>query len=156
MISKPVRGIHVFWAIAAFFAVMVAVQVIFVVRAVATFPGEDVPNAYVLGLDYNGTLERRSEQQRLGWDAEAGVQDGSLVVRIEDSARNAVTGLGVTVGVRRVGKAGEGEIFTLNETTPGEYVTELEASGRISLAIEARRKGRDQLEFEATKTLVIP
>jgi nitrogen fixation protein FixH len=135
---------------------MTAVQVLFIVRAVATFPGEDVRNAYVMGLDYNSTLERRSEQRRLGWEAEAGVQDGSLAVRISDAAGNPVTGLRVTVKLRQIGKGEEAEVFTLSETTPGEYIMSLRTAGRISVAIEAQRKGREQPDLEATKTLVIP
>ena len=83
MRGEGLRGVHVFAGIAAFFGVMILIQVVFVIQAVRTFPGEEVEKSYVQGLDYNATLERRAAQKKLGWSAEAGAEDGTLIVRRE-------------------------------------------------------------------------
>ena len=60
------------------FGVVLAVNIFFVVKAVATFPGEDVQRPYLQGLDFNHELARRAEQARLGWQATiAGALDKS-------------------------------------------------------------------------------
>jgi nitrogen fixation protein FixH len=144
--------------VGVFFAVMIAVEAFFVVRAVQTFPGEDAKNSYVLGLDYNDTLVRREEQRRLGWTAEAGIEDGSLlVVRMKDSASAPLRGLDVQSTVRRIGKADGVEMVELAERSAGEYVGALQLTGpgRLSFAIEARRAGEVPAAFSASKTLVI-
>ena len=71
MATKPLRGIDVFLWLAAFFVVTFAVDGYFIVRAVNTFPGEQVKNSYVLGLDFNQQVARRAAQAELGWTAEA-------------------------------------------------------------------------------------
>jgi hypothetical protein len=76
MATKPLRGIDVFWWLAAFFIVTFAVDGYFIVRAVNTFPGEQVKNSYVLGLDFNQQVARRAAQAELGWTDEAGLIGG--------------------------------------------------------------------------------
>ena len=146
------RGIHIFWGIAAFFGLMIAVQAVFVVQAVRTFPGEEVEKSYLQGIDYNRTLERRNLQQRLGWRAQAGLDEAMLVVRLGDASAKPLSGLSVMASIRRPG--GEERELTLVERRPGEYTAEAGATrGRLQLAIEARRSARDEIIFEAFKTL---
>lgn len=155
MRSEGIRGIHVFWSIAAFFSVMIAVQTFFVVQAVRTFPGEEVKESYMQGIDYNRTLERRDQQRRMGWSAQAGLEpDSTLVVRLNDSFSQPLTGLSVIVLVRRPG--GEEREFALIERRPGEYALQISATrGRVQLVIEARRSGQDETMFEAVKVLEV-
>src|SRR5690348_6965971 len=98
MFATPLRGIHVFWMVFLFFAVIIAVDAFFIMRAVNTFPGEQVKNSYVLGLDYNREVERHEAQARLGWTAQAGIdmEDGrSLILRIYDRDSAPLSGLSV-------------------------------------------------------------
>lgn len=152
--SKELRGIHVFFWIVAFFAVTIAVDVFFVVRAVNTFPGEQVKNSYVLGLDYNRQLERRAEQEKLGWVAEAGMINESLVVRVR-AGSGPVTGLKVDVGVILPGRGAD--MLKLKERAPGEYAAAIDLQGarRVELEIKATRADAIAPVFEATKVLEI-
>lgn len=149
--TGTLRGIHVFWCILAFFATVTAVDILFIVRAVGTFPGEEVKNSYVLGLDYNREVERRAEQARLGWTAEAGVEPGPVVVV------RMPPGLAVAVRYHVFGSKAEPEPLNLAERAPGEYAASLPvaAPARVELAIEAGQPNKPAV-FEATKTLVIP
>ena len=155
MTTRTIRGVHVFWSIAAFFAAMIAIEAFFVVRAVTTFPGEDVPNSYMLGLDYNHTLAQRAEQGRLGWKAEAGIEGRStLVVRMLDAEGLPLGRLNVSARVHSVGTSADAAIVDLTAGQPGEYSAPVRETGRIRIVIEARRLGDEAPVFEAEKTLV--
>ncbi len=151
------RGIHVLWGILAFFGFMIAIQTIFVVQAVRTFPGEEVEKSYLQGLDYNRTLERRAAQRDLGWTAQAGVEaDSALVVRLSDASAQPVRALNVTARAHHPGQPEE-EAISLVERRAGEYAAPVTVSpGRLKLVIEARREDGGDIIFEADKSLEIP
>jgi len=150
------RGIHVFWWVAAFFGLMIAVQAIFVFQAVRTFPGEEAQNSYIQGLDYNRTLERRDLQRRLGWTAQAGLEaDSMLVVRLSDASARAIEDLKVVAHARHPGGAENAIILT--ERRAGEYAASITAPpGRLKVVIEASRGESADILFEAVKLLEIP
>ena len=157
MAAKPLRGKDVFWWLAAFFLVTIAVDGYFIVRAVNTFPGEQVKNAYVLGLDFNRQIERREAQAKRGWSAEVGMTGGeqrTLVVRLA-SPSGPVSGL--TVDVEAILPGRGARTLALAEQAPGEYAAPLSTEGlrRISLEIVAHRAGEQGPAFEAVKTLEI-
>jgi nitrogen fixation protein FixH len=157
MATKPIRGIHVFWWIATFFAVVIAADAFFIFRAVGTFPGEQVKNSYVLGLDYNHQLERREAQTKLGWTAEAGLvgdRDPILMVRLK-SLSGPVTGLKVDVDMILPGRGAK--TLALAERAPGEYVVAIAMDGarRAELEISATEPNGDTPLFEATKILQV-
>ena len=161
MFATPLRGIHVFWMVFVFFAVIVGVDTFFIVRAVGTFPGEEVKNSYVLGLDYNREVERREKQADLGWKAQAGVQvEGGtfIVLQIADRDAAPVSGLSVSATYHVRGLGNDGRDLVLHEAAPGRYVVAISTPGasRIDVAFTARRRGSDATLFEASKGLVIP
>jgi len=160
MSGNVIRGVHVFWSVAAFFTAVIAVDVYFVTSAVRTFPGEEVKNSYVLGLDYNREVARREKQEALGWVAEAGLSNETgpvLLVRLHTASGAPVTGLSITANVRAAGRGGDGQMVTLSERRPGEYAAAMPTPGRgkLDLEIAAQRLGESDVVFEATKTLVI-
>jgi nitrogen fixation protein FixH len=161
MQAKALRGVHVLWMLIAFFALVIAVDAFFIARAVATFPGEQVKNSYVLGLDYNREVERRERQRDLGWRAEAGIASEagqSLVVRLRSRADEPVSGLNMSARVFSAAAAGVDEKIDLQERSPGEYVApvSLPAKARVEIAVSALRAGEAAPIFETTKTLVVP
>jgi nitrogen fixation protein FixH len=157
MAAKPVRGKDVFWWLTAFFLVTIAVDGYFIVRAVNTFPGEQVKNAYVLGIDFNRQIERREAQAKRGWSAEVGITGGgqqTLIVRLA-APSGPVSGLKVDVEAILPGRGAR--TLALAERAPGEYAASLPTEGlrRISLEIVAHRAGEQGPAFEAVKTLEI-
>jgi nitrogen fixation protein FixH len=81
--SRTWNGYHVLATLLATFAVVLAVNVLFIVKAYTTFSGEDVQRPYLQGVEYNETLERRALQARLGWKATVeAVRTGPLSVRV--------------------------------------------------------------------------
>jgi len=158
--AKGLRGIHVFWMVFIFFALVAAADTLFIVNAVRSFPGEQVKNSYVLGLDYNREVERRDRQRALGWRAEAGiVQAGGqhLLVRLTSSAAEPVSGLAVSVQVFTAAAGGVDETIALEEREPGSYIAPilLPSGAHVEMRISALRSGEAAPAFEAVKTLVI-
>jgi nitrogen fixation protein FixH len=147
--------------ILAFFALVIAVDTFFIVRAVATFPGEQVKNSYMLGLDYNREIERREHQRDLGWRAEAGIteDDGQvLLVRLRSATDQPVSGLAVSARLFSAAADRIDEMIALEERGPGDYAAALSlpAQARIEIGIAAARPGEDGSVFEAFKTVVVP
>ncbi len=160
MPARPLRGIHVLAMLVVFFALIISVDAYFIVRAVATFPGEQVKNSYVLGLDYNREVERRDRQRKLGWRAEAGiVQIGGqhVLVHLTSAAAEPVRGLAVSVRVFSAAVGGVDETIALEERKPGSYVAPISLPSRahVEMRISALRSGDAEPAFEAVKTLVV-
>lgn len=158
--TKGLRGIHVLFWLLGLFSVMIAVNTVFVFWALKSFPGEQVKNSYVLGLDYNREVERRREQEKLGWTSEVGLApaDGAhLVVRMLAADQTPITGLSVSTSVHVAGEA-RAETVELTEALPGEYIATLNApaKARLELNISARRADAANAIFTASKTLVTP
>ena len=67
--SKPLTGRHVLFWLFGVFGIVFAVNGFFIARAVTTYPGEDVANPYLQGVDYNRTLHAHADQAAQGWKA---------------------------------------------------------------------------------------
>lgn len=159
--SKGLRGVHVLWMVVGFFALVIGADTYFIISAVNTFPGEQVKNSYVLGLDYNREIEERSRQIELGWTAEAGIVDdgrAALVVRFADKAQSPVTGLRVDVSYFVAGGGRAEHKLALSEDAPGEYRAYLNdtLAGRAEFKIAAAQGSDGATLFSASKVAVIP
>jgi nitrogen fixation protein FixH len=84
---RQIRGWHVLAGLLAFFGAVIAVNVVFIVAALNTFPGEDVRRSYVQGLHYNDTLAERRAQAALGWRANAAFAGGAEGAVLEVTLR---------------------------------------------------------------------
>jgi nitrogen fixation protein FixH len=65
------------------FGIIISVNLALAWNAVATFPGLEVKNSYIASQSFD---DRRAAQEALGWQAEAALEDGYLVLSIRDSA----------------------------------------------------------------------
>ncbi len=160
MNAKGIRGVHVFWMIFGFFAVVIGVDIFFITRAISTFPGEQVRNSYVLGLNYNREVERREQQADLGWSAKAGVlgdKGATFVVRFIDRAGQPVTGLVVSTTYFSAGAGNAESEIELLEGRPGEYSATVSLRAqRADFEIKARQVASGPVVFEAAKAVVLP
>ncbi len=158
---KELKGWHVLIIMSCFFGVMFAVNTVFVISAVRSHPGEDVPKSYLQGLEYNNTLAARAAQAGLGWNAELGVlgegPDAALVLRIRDRDGRGVSGLAINAEVRRAASARDDLAVSLEPTGAGEYAALIGdlPTGRWDVRAVASQIGRDELDFEARKTIFI-
>lgn len=155
--SFQIRGWHVLAAMLAFFGVVIAVNVIFAIYAVRSFPGEDVPRSYVQGLRYNETLAERRAQAALGWQASASLARGGegavLEVLLRTREGSPLDGAQITGELEwpTTSQFDRGLVF--RQAGPGRYVADLGAlrDGRWRLRARAERSD-GALDFEAELT----
>lgn len=98
--NKGLTGWHVLFMLLGFFGVMIAVNAYFLVAAVTSFRGEDVPRSYRQGLEYNQTIAARETQTAMGWTAEVNVTGKQLVINIQDRNGYNVKGLQIDAKLR--------------------------------------------------------
>jgi nitrogen fixation protein FixH len=153
-----IRGVHVLWAMLAFFGAVIAVNVGFVVAAIESFPGEDVRRSYLQGLAYNDTLAERRTQAAQGWRASAtldAAEEGALLeVIMRDADGAPIDGL-ETEGVLRWPSAERFDhALRFEPAGEGRYVARLGAlhAGRWILRARAADRNRGALDFEAELT----
>jgi nitrogen fixation protein FixH len=116
------NGWHVLAIVTGFFAVVIAVDVGFVVMAVKTFPGEVSVTPYEDGLAYNRSYDALRAQARLGWRATAASEPGAITVEMRDRTGQPLTGLAVTGDLQRPATEAGRLVVAFHETRPGRYV----------------------------------
>lgn len=78
-------GKHVLFWLIGVFAVVIGVNALFVVKALDTYPGEDVQNPYMQGIAYNHTIAAHAAQTARGWRATIAANrtpDGATLVSV--------------------------------------------------------------------------
>ncbi|MDE2378908.1 FixH family protein [Bradyrhizobium sp.] len=95
---KPLTGTKVFIMLAAFFGLVIGVNVTMMKLAIATLPGTDVDSPYSAGLTYEREIMAAHEQAARKWQVNAHVQrsaDGGATVQVEarDAGGRPLTGL---------------------------------------------------------------
>lgn len=139
---KQLTGKHVFAMISAFFALIIATDLVLVYKAVSTFGGIDTPDAYRKGLAYNENVAAEQRQMALGWTEKVTFDEksGALSFTITDARSNPIDNLAVTAKVERAATNRFDRTFPLAAKGAGTYTTDLsqlEAGGWI-LEFEAR------------------
>jgi nitrogen fixation protein FixH len=163
MIAKArpfgIRGVHVAIMMVAFFAVIIALDALFITFAIQSHPGEKVKNSYVLGLEYNKELARQAEQKALGWELDAGLvdDDATLLVRLTDAAGKPLEGLAVAARMHVAGIRQDLAPVWLAERAPGEYAmaATLQGPAKVDTVIAVSHTRDGAPVFEAAKTLVL-
>ena len=157
---RPLTGRGVLFWLFGFFGVIVAVNVCFAVISVKTFSGEDEQKPYLQGVEYNDTLARRAEQEKLGWKAAvSAVRQASGKVRFTVALRRAdgspEDGAVLRGELRHPASEYRDRPLDLKQTAPGRYEEELAgvAPGAWDVIVNNRRA---QAPFEATRRLWVP
>ncbi|MDZ4373168.1 MAG: FixH family protein [Phenylobacterium sp.] len=117
-----IRGWHVLAAVCAFFGVVIAVDMAFLVLAYRTFPGQVSVTPYEDGLLYNRRIAELEAQERLGWRAAAASEPGQVTLTIVDRAGEPLAGLAVKGRVERPATDAETVTLKFVEAEPGRYV----------------------------------
>lgn len=85
--TRELTGKHVLIITVSAFAVIIGVNFTLAYKAVGTFPGLETKNSYVASQSFEA---RRQAQEALGWEADAVVEDGTLVLTLRDAGGQAV------------------------------------------------------------------
>jgi len=156
--EKRLRGWHVLLIMLGFFGVIFAVNGVFLYHAITSFPGEDVKKSYVQGINYNQTLAARAAQAELGWSAEAGVQDDSIVFRLRDADARPLSNYLVIGELRRLAMQDADQVLAFRVAPSGEYFAPSGAleSGQWRLRISVLDGDDEAVLFKVDKTLLVP
>ncbi len=135
-----IRGWHVLLALVAFFGVIFAVNIAFILVALGTFRGEEVRRSYVQGLAYNDVLAERRAQAELGWSAAVNLDGDRLILEVTDSEGAPVGRLPLEATLRHPADMDRDVALEFAERETGLYVADVSglADGRWRLEAEAR------------------
>lgn len=150
-----IKGWHVLAGVVGFFATIIAVDALFVVQALRTYPGEVSVTPYEDGLAYNRKIAQLEAQQALGWSAGVAAEPQTVLVRLRDREGRPLTGVTVTGRLQRPATEAGARVLAFTERAPGDYVApSAGASGAWDLRLEARGSG--PARFEAERRLSWP
>ena len=147
-----ITGWHVLIGVVAFFALIIAVDVVFMVLAYRTFSGQVASNPYEAGLAFNKTLAQREREAALGWAASVETESaGAVVVRVRDRAGQPLDRLSVTGSLARPATEVGKQVLDFKPLGDGRY----RATAKLDGAWDLRATARDvQNAFELEARLV--
>ena len=153
--TRTLTGRGVLLWLTAFFGIIFATNFYFVTAAIKTFSGEDVGDPYMLGVEYNSTLGRRAEQQKLGWTSTisaerlpGGPVRVSVTLRHADGAPETDSTL--QGRLRHPSNGGLDRALTFRQTAPGLFQADLPgvSSGNWDVLVNTPEQ---DAPFEATR-----
>ena len=152
------RGV-LLW-LTGFFAVVIAVNVAFILTSISTFRGEDEQDPYLQGIEYNRTLSRRATQEILGWRADLSAMrlaNGHvrIAVTLLDRAGASVAGQVLTGELRHPADETRDRAFRLHAVSPGRYEADAGPAGRGDWDVIVDNESVKE-PFEATRRLWVP
>ena len=134
--TREFTGWHMLGLMVGGFGIIIAVNLTLAYNAVATFPGLETRNSYVVSQAFEAD---RAAQNALRWDVEASIVDGTLTVAIADADGNPVQAAVTRATLGRATPTGEGSTpdFTWNGTTMTAPVTAGEGYWNLRLELIA-------------------
>ena len=146
---KPLTGGKVLAMLAAFFAVVIGVNMTMMKLAILTLPGTEVDSAYTASLGYEKEIAAARDQAARHWQVDAHVKrgvDGGATVRVEarDESGRPMTGLKFQGRLERPTDKRADLPLKLAEVGIGIYRGETPtiAPGQWDLVIEGDSAGR--------------
>lgn len=150
-----IKGWHVFAGVFAFFALIIAVDGVFLALALRTFPGQVSVTPYEDGLLYNRHIAQMEAQARLGWRATAAAEPHAVSVTVQDRAGSPLQGLRLVGRLERPATEAGRLNLRFREIAPGLYrATPGALSGTWDLTVEARTSAGSA--FRAERRLAWP
>ncbi len=138
--ARAFTGWHMTAILVAFFAVVIAVNMLMATIAVRSFGGAVVENSYVASQKFNGWLAQARAQEKLGWRDRVTL-DAARHVRMELNVRGAQMR---AVAQHPLGRAPD-IMLRLHEATPGLYVSDRALpGGRWQLRFDIRHGGGEE------------
>ncbi|WP_176598073.1 FixH family protein [Sphingobium sp. 15-1] len=139
-------GWHMTAILVAFFAVVIAVNMLMATIAVRSFGGTVVENSYVASQKFNGWLAEARAQRRLGWQDKV-TMDAARHVRLTltDAKGAPMAGGGVmAVAQHPLGRAPDLSL-AFHEMAPGVYASDRALPlGRWQIRFDLRLTGREE------------
>lgn len=122
--QKQLKGIHVLWMFIAFFALVFAVNTIFITVALDSKPGLVIEDAYKKGINYNETLEYSRNQPN--YKHKITVKNNKFYWQLNDEFGTPIEGAEIKVAFKRLVNDKADIFSSLDALGNGLYVTDLE------------------------------
>lgn len=136
-------GWHVLIIFVLFFGIMLSVNVLMVVQAIRTFPGEVSSQPYEAGLAYNHALKEQATERALGWRAKVDSITPSptqtvIAVQWVDAAGKPLSGVKVVGQIMRPATEKQSHDLSFVERSAGFYEARVKAPpGAWDLSVTA-------------------
>ena len=150
MIAKRgFTGRHMLAVMLGFFGVVIAVNITMAVLATRTFGGTVVDNSYVASQRFNRWLAEGRAQERLGWNAQLGL-DEHRHVRVALSDRIGALGGAEVAAIARHPLGRQGDVtLRFRPDGAGLYLSDRPLpAGRWQVHLEVRRGADDLRSIE--------
>lgn len=143
-----ITGWHVLAMIVTFFAIVIGVDTLFIIKAYGSFSGEVASNPYEAGLAFNHTLALRQREAALGWTAVVETpKPGVVALHLKDKAGQPLSTVSLTGVLERPATETGRQILNFKPTGDGWYQAQARLDGAWDLRATARN-GKDQFEVE--------
>lgn len=125
------------WAIAGGMGVVIGVNILMVVLATHSFPGNVGSDGFTLSNRYNQVMQSARQDQGRGWAVLAALPDARVRITARDREGAPLLGASVRISARRPLGSDASIALTMMETAPGVHVssTDLPAPGQWDLVI---------------------
>ncbi|MCJ8323780.1 MAG: FixH family protein [Rhizobiales bacterium] len=125
--KKPFKltGWHFLAIMLGFFAVIIAVNIVFVTSALNAFSGLVVKNSYVASQFYNAKIRQAETQKKLGWQLDLLVNKQGIDFILVTKDNQPVANKLVTLSLRSTNNDNNDIAVVLNELKPGHYFANL-------------------------------
>ena len=147
--SRPITGRMVFFMTAAFFAVVIGVNLVMMRLAIQTLPGTEVDSAYAASLAYGKEIATARSQSERNWKVDAHVErsgqgGATLQIEVRDQAGRPMSGLTFLGRFERPTDRRADRPVELAETGIGIYRGNAEAvaAGQWDLVLEGVAAGQ--------------
>ncbi|MCB9987857.1 MAG: FixH family protein [Rhodospirillales bacterium] len=114
------------WYFVAFFALVFAVNGIFIYVATTSLPGVIEENHYEVGLAYDKRIAAHKAQEALGWNAAADFSGKTLSVELADHDGKPLKGASIQATMVRTVQEGHDFDVFLSEIAAGQYATDID------------------------------
>ena len=154
------KGVHVLAMMVAFFAVIIAVNMVFLTFAVRSFPGEHEEKSYMQGLNYNDRLAARERQEALGWVVEideARLQgtDATIVLAFKSNSGEPIFDLDVAATLERAVDDDADIQLAFERMQPGAYRAVAANAGPGQWRLKGNAIDQREATFEFETTLIL-
>lgn len=122
-VSKPIDR-YIPWMFVAFFIVVAAVNIVFIVLANQSHSGVVRKDAYRQGIAYNKVIAAAEAQAALGWEVEGGYRADQIYVTLNHSGR-PLEGAVVNAMLSRPVADGSDQALALSHQGDGLYAAEI-------------------------------
>lgn len=152
--KPPLRDRLIPWYFVMAFAVVFAVNGVFVIVAVKNNSGLITENPYEKGLAYNRTIEKADIQDALGWQSTVDYHTNTLRFTLRDQQNRSITGVAAKASITRPLESGHELTLPLTEQKEGIYEAEVAfpLSGQWEITVNAVGDNR---HYQTTERLMV-